>query len=317
MAVRPSIERYVAMLQMRHFDEVCLEGVPTFEIHGELHTAIGQEGIAAGMTGLLRDDDALVSTHRNHYHAIAKGVPLRALLAEIYERETGLCRGRGGHMHPFDPEHSFSATGIVGASLPIALGYAYAFWMRGTDNVAIAVTGDGGSNHGTFHECLNIAGAWHLPFVVLVENNNIAISVPFDHVSATATVAERAGAYGVWGRKVDGTDPDIVAESFAEAVLHAREGRGPALLSRFRGHYEGDHDSYRDRKERKRMRQEHDPILHYRTKLVASGVADTSELLRLEADSRVGMRALLAEVRRDRMPDAGGALEFRYVGDAP
>jgi acetoin:2,6-dichlorophenolindophenol oxidoreductase subunit alpha len=317
MAGGPSIERYVAMLQMRHFDQACLEGVPTLEIHGELHTAIGQEGIAAGMIGHLRDHDALVSTHRNHYHAIAKGVPLRGLLAEIYEKETGICNGRGGHMHPFDPEHAFSATGIVGASLPVALGYAYAFWMRGSDNIAVAITGDGGSNHGTFHECLNIAGAWRLPFIVLVENNNIAISVPFDRVSATATVAERAGAYGAWGRKVDGTDPDFVAEAFAEAIAHARNGRGPALLEatcfRFRGHYEGDHDSYRDRKERKRIQREHDPVLKYREKLIASGVAEEAKLLQLEADSKARMQALLAEVRRDKMPDAASVLDYRFV----
>jgi pyruvate dehydrogenase E1 component alpha subunit len=321
MAQGPSIERYAAMLRMRHFDEACLEGVPTLEIHGELHTAIGQEGIAAGMVGQLRDQDALVSTHRNHYHAIAKGVPLRALLAEIFEKETGLCRGRGGHMHPFDPEHAFSATGIVGASLPVALGYAYAFPMRASDNVAVAVTGDGGSNHGTFHECLNIAGAWRLPFIVLVENNNIAISVPFDHVSATATIAERACAYGAWGRKVDGIDPDLVAEAFAEAVAHARSGHGPALLEttcfRFRGHYEGDHDSYRDRRERKRMRQEHDPVRRYRDKLIASGAADEANLLRLEADSKARTQALLAAVRRDSMPDAAGVLDYRFVEVTP
>jgi pyruvate dehydrogenase E1 component alpha subunit len=317
----PSIQRYVAMLQMRHFDEGCLEGVPTLEIHGELHTGIGQEAIGAGIVGQLRDDDAVVSTHRNHYHAIAKGVALRALLAEIYEKETGLCRGRGGHMHPFDPEHTFSATGIVGASLPIALGYAYAFWLRGSDNVAVGITGDGGSNHGTFHECLNVAGAWRLPFVVLVENNNIAISVPFDRVSSTATVAERAQAYGAWGRKVDGTDPDAVAEGFAEAIAHARSGRGPALLEttcfRFRGHYEGDHDSYRDRKERKRMRLENDPILRYRAKLVAAGVAQEAALAQLEAESKARMQALLAEVRQDRMPDAAGALEYRFLESVP
>jgi acetoin:2,6-dichlorophenolindophenol oxidoreductase subunit alpha len=317
----PSIERYAAMLQMRHFDEACLEGVPTLEIHGELHTGIGQEAIGAGMVGQLRDDDAVVSTHRNHYHAIAKGVPLRALLAEIYEKETGLCRGRGGHMHPFDPERAFSATGIVGASLPVALGYAYTFWLRGADNVAVGITGDGGSNHGTFHECLNIAGAWRLPFVVLVENNNIAISVPFDQVSATETVAQRAQAYGAWGRRVDGTDLDAVAEGFAEAVAHARGGRGPALLEascfRFRGHYEGDHDSYRDRKERKRMQLEYDPIVRYRAKLIATGVAGEATLAQLEAESKARMQTLLAEVRQDRMPDAAGALDYRFLEAGP
>ena len=171
------------------------------------------------------------------------------------------------------------------------------------------------------HECLNIAGAWRLPFIVLVENNNIAISVPFDHVSATATIAERACAYGAWGRKVDGIDPDLVAEAFAEAVAHARSGHGPALLEttcfRFRGHYEGDHDSYRDRRERKRMRQEHDPVRRYRDKLIASGAADEANLLQLEADSKARTQALLAAVRRDSMPDAAGVLDYRFVEVTP
>jgi len=119
------------MLDMRHFEEACLAGVPTREIHGELHTGIGQEAIAAGIAPWLRRDDALVSTHRNHLHGLAKGVDRRAYLAEIFERETGLCRGRGGHMHPFEPATNFSATGIVGSSIPVALGYAYAYKMEG------------------------------------------------------------------------------------------------------------------------------------------------------------------------------------------
>ena len=140
-------------------------------------------------------------------------------------------------------------------------------------------------------------------------------------MSATATIAERACAYGAWGRKVDGIDPDLVAEAFAEAVAHARSGHGPALLEttcfRFRGHYEGDHDSYRDRRERKRMRQEHDPVRRYRDKLIASGAADEANLLRLEADSKARTQALLAAVRRDSMPDAAGVLDYRFVEVTP
>src|SRR6185437_7213937 len=156
-------DRFVWMARMRAFEEVCLEGVASQEIHGELHLGIGQEAIAAGMVGALRPEDAVVSTHRNHLHAIAKGVPLRPLLAEIYERETGLCRGRGGHMHPFDPERRFSATGIVGSAVGVALGYAYAAWIEESGAVSVGVTGDGGVNTGAFHESMNMAGAWRLP----------------------------------------------------------------------------------------------------------------------------------------------------------
>jgi pyruvate dehydrogenase E1 component alpha subunit len=310
-------ERFRAMLDMRHFDEACLEGVPTREIHGELHTGIGQEAIAAGMMGILRESDALVSTHRNHYHAIAKGVPPRPMLGEIFEKKTGLCRGRGGHMHLFDPERNFSTTGIVGASLPIALGYAYGFWLEGTDDVAVAVTGDGGANTGAFHECLNIAGAWKLPFVVLVENNEYAISVQMSGVSATRTIAERAPAYAAWSRRVDGTDPESVHEAFREGVERARKGEGPVIVEatcyRFRGHFEGDLDLYRDGAEQERVRREYDPLVIVRRKLVEQGVATDEELDTIVEESRREAWARLAEVREEPMPNPSGALEYVYL----
>lgn len=305
------------MVRMRLFDEICMEGFRSREIHGELHTGIGQEAIAAGLAAALASVDALVSTHRNHMHALAKGVDPRALMAEIFEKETGLCRGRGGHMHPFDRKTNFSATGIVGSSLPVALGYAYAFWIEEQPNVGVAVTGDGGTNTGAFHECMNIAGAWKLPFVVVVENNAYAISVPIASVLATPTIAERAAAYGAWGRKVDGRDVEAVADAFAEAMGHARSGKGPAILEatcqRFQGHYEGDHDTYRTREEKKRMRAEDDPIALARGKLLASGEATEPELDAIVGESRQRYGAMLAAVRADPSPPAKEFRRFLFV----
>ena len=311
------LERFRAMVRMRHFEEACLEGVPSGEIHGELHTGIGQEGVAAGLIGTLRAEDAVVSTHRNHLHGLAKGVPLDAFLAEIYERETGLCRGRGGHMHPFDPQRKFSATGIVGSSIPVALGYAYAFSLEGEGAIAVAVTGDGGANTGAFHESLNLAGAWKLPLVVLVENNLYAISVKIDEVLATPTLAERARAYCAWGRKVDGTDVEAVADAFAEAAAHARSGQGPAILEatcyRFQGHYEGDHDTYRSKAEHEAMRRGHDPIAIARERLVAHAFATGEKLDAIVSDSKAQMNALLAQVRCAPYPDPGEVLRYCFV----
>ncbi|MBN9053937.1 thiamine pyrophosphate-dependent dehydrogenase E1 component subunit alpha (plasmid) [Shinella sp. PSBB067] len=308
------------MVRMRAFDEACLEGVPTFEIHGELHTGIGQEAIGTAMAQSLTPGDAVVSTHRNHFHALAKGVPPRALMAEIFEKETGLCRGRGGHMHPFDPDRNFSATGIVGASLPVALGYAYAFKMKGQPHVAVGICGDGAANHGTFHECLNMAAAWQLPLVCLVENNQYAISVRFSDVTATPTIAERAGAYGIWGRQVDGADVEAVSAAFAEAVRHARKGGGPALLEaacyRFRGHYEGDHDNYRERAEKQRMRAELDPVARYRRVLIERGIASGEELDAIAAAAKAEMSAMLEDVRADAMPDPSGAMNHVFAEPA-
>lgn len=299
-------ELYRIMLGMRHFEEACLEGVPTREIHGELHTGIGQEAVAAGLVPWLRNDDALVSTHRNHLHGLAKGVDPERLMAEIFERETGLCGGRGGHMHPFDPTTNFSATGIVGSSLPVALGYAYAARLEKRDSVAVGVIGDGAANTGAFHECMNMAAAWTLPLLVLVENNSYAISVRFQDVSATATVAERAAAYGAWGRSVDGTDVEEVSRAAEEAFRHVRAGRGPAILEaacfRFQGHYEGDHDTYRPREERKRMRAERDPLTISEQRMVAEGLATSAEIAEWRSISKAKFDAILGSVRQAPLP---------------
>ena len=311
------MQRYRAMLVMRQFEEACLRGSQTREIHGELHLGIGQEAVAAGMVGTLRLEDAVVSTHRNHCHGIAKGVDLEAFMAEIFERETGLCRGRGGHMHPFDTVNHFSATGIVGSSLPVALGYAYAHLLEGTDSIAVGVTGEGGANAGAFHECLNMAAAWKLPLVVLVENNGWAISVAAKHVMGPPDIADRAAAYGAWGRKVDGVEVEVVAEAFAEAAEHARSGRGPAILEatcgRFRGHYEGDHDGYRSREDRKAMRENRDPIPIARRRLVADGVAEEEVLQTLEAEVRDEIQGIFTRVLAAPRPDSLGAGDFLYA----
>ena len=311
-------ERFGYMLWMREFELACLEGVPTREIHGELHTAIGQEAIGAGMAGFLRADDALCSTHRNHLHAIAKGVNMRAMLAEIFERSTGLCGGFGGHMHLMDKSLKFSATGIVGAGVPVAVGHAYAAAkLRGSDSVAVAVVGDGAVNTGAFHEAMNLAGVLKLPLVVVVENNEWAISVPFSAASATATVAERAPAWAATGVRVDGNDVEAVADAFGSAVARARAGAGPSIIEatcyRFRGHFEGDADTYRTQQE-KDARRAIDPLLITRAKIVERGLASELELAAEAEAVRAEMLRMLESVRQDPMPAGDRALHHIFVG---
>lgn len=310
------LDHYVRMCRMRAFELACVAGSASREIHGEVHTGVGQEGVASALAPHLRPDDALVGTHRNHLHALAKGVDERALLAEIFEKETGLCRGRGGHMHPFDPETNFSATGIVGASLPVALGYAYAYAMQGGDDVAVAVTGDGGANNGIFHETLNMAAAWKLPLLLLIENNSYAISVPAAAVTAPVPLAGRAAAYGIASASVDGADVEKTDRVLAEAFAHIRQGKGPyvveAFCHRFRGHYEGDADTYRSREERQGMKRDGDPIAIARQALVDLGTAE-EELDRLRDAQEREIAALHESVRADRQPEAAGALAHVFT----
>ena len=310
-------QRYTYMVWMREFELACLEGVPTREIHGELHTAIGQEAIGAGMAGFLRADDAMCSTHRNHLHAIAKGVDMRKMMAEIFERESGLCGGFGGHMHLMDPSLKFSATGIVGAGMPVAAGHAYASRLRGSDSVAVAVVGDGAVNTGAFHEAMNIAGVLQLPLVVVVENNEWAISVPFSAASATETIAERAPGWAAQGIRVDGNDVEAVASAFGEAVARARQGEGPTIIEamcyRFRGHFEGDADTYRTEKE-KEDRRSVDPLAITRNKVLEAQLATEDELEAEEESISQEVRKMLAEVRMERMPSSDTALQHVFVG---
>jgi pyruvate dehydrogenase E1 component alpha subunit len=304
------------MLWMREFELACLEGVPTREIHGELHTGIGQEAIAAGLVGSLRADDALCSTHRNHLHAIAKGVDMKAMLAEIFERETGLCGGYGGHMHLMDPKLKFSATGIVGAGVPVALGHAYAARLKNSDSVAVAIIGDGAVNTGAFHEAMNLAGVLQLPMIVVVENNEWAISVPFEASSPTATVAERAPAWAASGVKIDGNNVEKMAEVFQQAVEKARTGGGPSLIEascyRFRGHFEGDADTYRSQQEKQERRQI-DPLTITRSLLLERELANEEQLVAMENSVRSSVLEMLAQVRSEPHPRSEDAQKHVFV----
>lgn len=311
------LDRYGYMLWMREFELACLEGVPTKEIHGELHTGIGQEAIGAGMAGFLRVEDAMCSTHRNHLHAIAKGVDMQKMLAEIFEKSTGLAGGFGGHMHLMDKSHKFSATGIVGAGVPVAVGHAYAAKLRGDDSVSVAVVGDGAINTGAFHEAMNLAGVLKLPLIVVVENNEWAISVPFEAASATPTVAERAPAWAAKGIRVDGNDVEAVAQAFGDAVSRARQGFGPSIVEatcyRFRGHFEGDADTYRSQQE-KEDRRKNDPLEITKKKLLENQIASEAELSASQTAIRQAIQKMLAEVRSDPFPSPETALNHIFVG---
>lgn len=232
-------------------------------VPGEMHLAAGQEPVAVGVCAHLRRDDTVVGAHRSHHFAIAKNVDLAAMTAEIFGKATGLGRGKGGHMHLFDPAVKFSCSGIVGAGAPQACGAALAAKKLGSDAVAIAFFGEGAANQGAFHEALNLAALWKLAVVFVVEDNKYGISVEKSASTAIASNADRAVAYGMPGVLVEKNDAVAVFEVAGEAVARARRGDGPTLIEvktdRYFGHFQGDPETYRPKGEAKDLRQ-HDPI---------------------------------------------------------
>ncbi|WP_424192263.1 thiamine pyrophosphate-dependent dehydrogenase E1 component subunit alpha [Ampullimonas aquatilis] len=285
---------YKTMLEIRVYEEtmtkVYLEGklppniqkglafdIGAGPVPGEMHLAAGQEPVAVGVCAHLRKDDAVVGAHRSHHFAIAKGVRLNEMTAELYGKEAGLSKGKGGHMHIFDPLVKFSCSGIVGASLPPACGAALAYKRRGLDNVAVAFFGEGATNQGAFHESLNLAALWKLPVVFVCEDNKYAISVEKSDSTSIANNADRAVAYGIPGLLVETNDAIEVFNAAGEAIARARSGAGPSLLEvktdRYFGHFQGDPEVYRRKGEADTLRK-NDPIDRLGTYLRSQGLLD-------------------------------------------
>ncbi len=246
---------YRTMQLIRQCEEQLAKSHQRGLIHGACHTYVGQEAIAAGVCAHLRKDDVVFSTHRGHGHALAKGMPPRELIAELFGRDAGCSRGRGGSMHLFSPEIGMMGTsGIVGPSILQAAGAGYTYKLLESDQVAVAFFGDGTVNSGAFHEGLNLAGIWKLPVLFVCENNQFATEVPLKYSTANPDIAGRGASYGMPGMMVDGNDALAVYAAARDAVQGARAGRGPTLLEcrtyRTRAHSEGMPDfTYRTREE--------------------------------------------------------------------
>src|SRR4051794_8268021 len=221
------------------------------EVYGLIHLSEGQEAVAAGVCGQLRDDDAVYSGHRAHGHALAKGAPMDRVMAELMGREDGLCHGLGGSMHPVDAQHGpMGATGVVGGNIPIALGSALAAHLDGGDQVAVVFFGDGAVQAGHFNETINLATLWGLPLILVCENNGFAEFTPRSAHTNIERVSDVVAPYGLERETVDGNDVVAVWDTLGRYLAAARAGRGPFLLEcltqRLRGHYEGDPGAYRE-----------------------------------------------------------------------
>ena len=226
-----SVELLRQMVLIRRFDELALELRLADRIYGVVHPYIGQEAIAVGVCANLRPTDRIVSNHRGHGHCIAKGADIRRMMAELFGRRDGYCKGKGGSMHIADFDVGMlGANGIVGAGLPIAAGAGLAAQLEGGDNVAVGFFGDGATGEGPFHESLNIASLWKLPVIWVCENNQYAVETPVGRALAAPDVAALAAGYNMPGVIVDGNDVLAVYEAARAAVERARAGAGPTLL---------------------------------------------------------------------------------------
>ena len=282
------LELLRTMWRIRVFEERVGELTRADEVHGLVHLSVGQEGVAAGVCGQLRDGDAVYSNHRAHGHAIAKGVPLGPLMAELMGREGGVCRGLGGSMHVVDVAHGFlGATGVVGGNVPLALGSALAGRLLGGDQVAVVFFGDGAVQGGIFVESVNLATLWELPVILVCENNGFAEFTPRSAHTNVERVSDVVAPYGLDRETVDGNDVVAVHEAFAAFLDAARSGEGPFLLEclthRLRGHYEGDPQRYREALADEEW-QELDPILRLQRHLDHEGFESEA---RAEVDEAV------------------------------
>lgn len=239
------LEMYRRMLKIRFFEERIVDLYARGSVPGLAHLYIGEEAVAVGTCAGLRDDDYITSTHRGHGHVIAKGADVKFMMAELFGKTTGYCKGKGGSMHIADVDIGIlGANGIAGGGLPIAVGAGLSSKYRKTDQVTVCFFGDGASNNGTFHESLNLAAVHKLPVVFVCENNQYGISTPQKKHQTIKDVSVRSAAYDIPGITVDGNDVMVVHETVNKAIQRARSGKGPTLVEcktyRWRGHHEGD-----------------------------------------------------------------------------
>jgi TPP-dependent pyruvate/acetoin dehydrogenase alpha subunit len=273
-------------VEIRRFEEKLYHLFSTRDMPGSMHQYNGEEAVAVGVCAHLSPADYITSTHRGHGHCIAKGADIRAVMAEMFAKSTGCCRGMGGSMHIADfSVGMLGANGIVAAGIPIAGGAGLTCQVQGKGHVSVAFFGDGAANEGAFHEAVNLAAVWRLPVVFVCENNVYGFSTHYRRTMLLENIADRAAAYGIPGVVVDGMDLRIVHAAAGEAVRRARDGEGPTLLEcktyRFMGHSRFEPSSYRTKKELEEWKKR-DPIALFRSALLAEAGVPEAEIVQVE-----------------------------------
>lgn len=312
---------YRKMKSIREFEQKTVEMYAAGNIPGFVHLYIGEEAVASGVCENLNTDDYITSTHRGHGHLIGKGGDMKLMMAELYAKETGYCKGKGGSMHICDLNLGIlGSNGIVGAGLPIAVGAGFAGKYVEKGQVCACFFGDGASNRGTFHESLNMASIWNLPVVYVCENNFYGISGDQRVMMNVKNVADRAAAYGIPGVTVDGNDVVAVYEAAAQAIERARKGEGPTLLEcitwRHRGHWEGDPDLkqfiYRDPKEYEEWLKK-DPIPRFVKLLKDKKIASQAQIDAIDSEIQKELEAAVKFAEDSPVPKISSLLEDVYV----
>ncbi|MCM8769536.1 MAG: thiamine pyrophosphate-dependent enzyme [Candidatus Omnitrophica bacterium] len=274
------------MMEIRQFEDKIMELLAKNVAEGGSHLYAGMEAVAVGAISALRTDDYITSTHRGHGHAIAKDGDLKALMAEILGRKTGVCKGKGGSLHLADvSKGNLGANGVVGGSIGLATGAGLSIKMKKTDQVVLCFFGDGATNQGIFYESLNIASLWQLPVIYICENNFYGMSVSVKRASAVQDLSKKALAFDMPAETVDGMDVLAVRESVSRRVNQARSGQGPSFIVantyRYYGHSRSDPRVYRTREEEKFWR-ERDPIPNFSRKMIEQGILSQEEVTQLE-----------------------------------
>jgi len=308
---------YRTMRSIREFEERVHAEFATGEIPGFVHLYAGEEASAVGVCSNLDDRDTIASTHRGHGHCIAKGVDVSEMMAEIYGRKTGSCRGKGGSMHIADlSKGMLGANGIVGGGPPLICGTALAAKIKGTGGVSVAFFGDGASNQGTTLESMNLASVWNLPAIFIAENNGYAEATSSTWSVASDNIADRAAGFGMPGVIVDGFDFFAVYETASEAVSRAREGGGPTLIemkfTRYFGHFEGDQQTYRAG-EVEHARAELDCLKRFAARVIETGELARSDLDAVDAEVATMIDKAVDEAKAAPLPTEADLLTDVYA----
>jgi len=315
------LDLYRKMLTIRTFEYKVKDLFAQGKIVGAVHLSIGEEAVPVGVCSALKKGDYVLSNHRGHGHCIALGVDVKCMMAELFGKQDGICKGKGGSMHLADfSVGMLGASAIVGGGLPLAVGAGLSSKMRKTDQVTVVFFGDGASNQGTFHESLNLAAIWSLPILFVCENNQYAESTPVTKVMLAKNVSDRAQAYGIPGKLVDGMDVMAVHDATEEAANRAREGQGPTLLEcktyRYLGHEEGDPwTTYRSENEVEQWKKK-DAINSFRKTLIENEVCTEAGLIEIEGEIKKLVENAIEFADKSPWPKPEEALKGVFVNQS-